>query len=70
MMISAPTPNWGQPPSTVTRWFVLTTLASTVSMSIGRMVRRFITWGKGEEAFLHAQSAHQPRHSQHPFTQP
>lgn len=42
--ISAPTPNCGQPPSMVTRWFVLTTLASTVSTSMGRMVRRFITW--------------------------
>lgn len=50
--ISAPTPNWGHPPSTVTRWFVLTTLASTVSMSIGRMVRRFMTWGRRESVSL------------------
>ena len=42
--ISAPTPNWGQPPSTVTRWFVFITLASMVSMSRGLMVRRFMTW--------------------------
>lgn len=44
--ISDPTPNCGQPPSTVTRWFVFATLASTVSISIGLMVRRFITLKK------------------------
>lgn len=42
--ISAPTPNWGQPPSTVTRWLVFITLASILCTSIGRMVRRLITW--------------------------
>lgn len=42
--ISAPTPNWGQPPSTVTRWLVFITLVSILSTSIGRMVRRLITW--------------------------
>lgn len=41
--ISAPTPNWGQPPSTVTRWLVFITLVSIVSTSRGLMVRRFIT---------------------------
>lgn len=42
--ISAPTPNCGQPPSTVTRWLVLITLVSMLSTSKGRMVRRLITW--------------------------
>lgn len=42
--ISAPTPNWGQPPSTVTRWLVFMTLVSMLSTSMGRMVRRLITW--------------------------
>lgn len=42
--ISAPTPNWGQPPSTVSRWLVFITLVSMHSTSMGRMVRRLITW--------------------------
>lgn len=42
--ISAPTPNWGQPPSTVIRWLVFITLASIVSTSSGLMLRRLITW--------------------------
>lgn len=44
--ISAPTPNWGQPPSTVTRWLVFITLVSIQSTSRGRIVRRLITWHK------------------------
>lgn len=44
--ISAPTPNWGQPPSTVTRWLVFITLVSILSTSMGRIVRRLITWHK------------------------
>lgn len=47
--ISAPTPNWGQPPSTVTRWLVFITLVSILSTSIGRMVRRLITWHKDRQ---------------------
>lgn len=42
--ISAPMPNCGQPPSTVTRWLVFITLPSMHSTSMGRMVRRLITW--------------------------
>lgn len=42
--ISAPTPNWGQPPSTVTRWFVFVMLVSMVSESRGLIVRRFMTY--------------------------
>lgn len=41
--ISAPTPNWGQPPSTVTKWFVFITDLMIVSSSIGRIVRRLMT---------------------------
>lgn len=53
--ISAPTPNWGQPPSTVTRWFVFITLVSIHSTSIGRMVRRLITWQTDRKQLRRAQ---------------
>lgn len=41
--ISAPTPNWGQPPSMVTKRFVFFTEVAMHSMSNGLMLRRFIT---------------------------
>ena len=41
--ISAPTPNCGQPPSTVTRWFVFITDLMMASLSNGRMLRRLMT---------------------------
>ena len=44
--ISAPTPCWGQPPSTVIAWPVFFTDSFTVSMSRGRMERRLTTWGE------------------------
>lgn len=40
---SAPMPHWGQPPSTVTKWFVFTTDLMIVSSSSGRSERRFTT---------------------------
>ena len=44
-LISAPIPNCGQPPSTVTRWLVFMTELMMASSSMGRIVRRLITWG-------------------------
>ena len=41
--ISAPTPNCGQQPSTVTKWLVFITELMIASLSIGRMVRKLIT---------------------------
>ena len=41
--ISAPTPDCGQPSSTVTQRPVFMTERTTVSMSIGRIVRRSMT---------------------------
>lgn len=48
---SAPTPNWGQPPSTVMRWLVFIILVSMVSVSRGRMVRMLITYRRKHRHF-------------------
>jgi hypothetical protein len=42
---SAPTPDCGQPSSTVTMWLVFLTLLIMAGTSRGRMVRRLITCG-------------------------
>ena len=48
--ISEPIPHWGQPPSTVTRWFVFITDFMIASSSIGRRVRKLMTCRQNQEA--------------------